>query len=321
MFCDLVGSTALAAAARPEELRDLMQAYQRACGEVIERYDGHVAQYLGDGLMVYFGWPRAHEDDAVRAMRAGLEIVAGVSKDVQRVDAAAARASAFTPGWWWWARPGRAMPRSPRPPWARRPTSRRGCRRWLSRGSVVVSERTRGWPVRLFDYADLGAQALKGIVRAGAACSGSCGARATESRFEASRSELALTPLVGREEEIALLLRRWQQAKDGEGQVVLVGGEPGIGKSRLTQVLRERHRERAAHRACATSARPITLNSALYPVIEQFERAAGFTREDSAEQKLDKMRGAAGGKRGADRRALRRCLRRCSRCRRSATRR
>ena len=108
-----------------------MQAYQRACGEVIERYDGHVAQYLGDGLMVYFGWPRAHEDDAVRAIRAGLETGAGRLASCRR-RRRCALASAFTPAWWWSGRPDKATPPSPRPPWARRPTSPRACRRWPS---------------------------------------------------------------------------------------------------------------------------------------------------------------------------------------------
>ncbi len=114
------------------------------------------------------------------------------------------------------------------------------------------------------------------------------GARATESRFEAAHGGVALTPLVGREEEVALLLRRWQQARDGEGQVVLVSGEPGIGKSRLTQVLREQIAGEP-YTALRYQCSPYHLNSALYPIIEQFEFAAGFTRDDTAEQKLDKM--------------------------------
>ncbi len=134
MFCDLVGSTALAERLDPEELRDLMQAYQRACGEVIARYDGHVAQYLGDGLMVYFGWPQAHEDDAVRAIRAGLEVDASCLQ-ADRIDTASAPGWGFIPVWWWWVKPGKAMPPSPRPRWARRPTSPHGCKRWPSRAA------------------------------------------------------------------------------------------------------------------------------------------------------------------------------------------
>src|SRR4029453_16211397 len=118
--------------------------------------------------------------------------------------------------------------------------------------------------------------------------------RATESRFDASRSEVALTPLVGREEEIALLLRRWQQACGGEGQVVLVGGEPGIGKSRLTRVLRERLGQQS-YMALRYQCSPFPLPSALYPAIDQFERAAGFAREDSAEQKLTKLQAMLAG--------------------------
>jgi len=142
-------------------------------------------------------------------------------------------------------------------------------------------------------YIDLGALPLKGIsepirlLRVSAA-------RAIESRFEAARSEVTLTPLVGREEELALLLRRWQQAKESDGQVVMVGAEPGIGKSRLTRVLRERLGQER-HMVLRYQCSPYHLNSALYPVIEQFERAAGFAREDTPEQKLDKLQAVLAG--------------------------
>ena len=134
MFCDLVGSTALSERLDPEDLRDLMQAYQRTCGEVIARYDGHVAQYLGDGLMVYFGWPQAHEDDAVRAMRAGLEVTEAVSKLTSstpistRVGIHTGLVVVGETG----AR--RSLP-SPKPQWEKRPTLLRGCKRWRSRAA------------------------------------------------------------------------------------------------------------------------------------------------------------------------------------------
>jgi hypothetical protein len=159
--------------------------------------------------------------------------------------------------------------------------------------SVVVSERTRSLARGLFDYADLGIQTLKGVAEP-VRLFGVGAARTIDSRFEATRTDVALTPLVGRQEEIALLTRRWEQAKDGEGQVVLIGGEPGIGKSRLTRVLRDR----LGQQRCLVlryQCSPYHLNSALHPVIEQFERAAGFSREDTPEQKLDKMQAVLAG--------------------------
>jgi class 3 adenylate cyclase/predicted ATPase len=285
MFCDLVGSTALAERLDPEELRDLMQAYQRACRDVIEKYDGHVAQYLGDGLMVYFGWPQAHEDDVVRAIRAGLEAVEAVSKLASSTPLRA-RVGIHT-GLVVVGETGQGDASVPKAAVGDTPNITARLQGLAEPGSVVLSERTRGLAGGLFDYADLGAHVLKGIsepmrlfrvVRA----------RTTESRFEAARSEMALTPLVGREEEIALLMRRWQQAKEGEGQVVLVGGEPGIGKSRLARVLRERLGQ-DRHLVLRYQCSPYHLNSALFPVVELFERAAGFNREDNADQRLDKM--------------------------------
>ena len=285
MFCDLVGSTAMAERLDPEELRDLMQAYQRACGEVIARYDGHVAQYLGDGLMVYFGWPRAHEDDVVRAIRTGLELTEAVSK-LPSSTPLRTRVGIHT-GLVVVGETGQGDASIPKAAVGETPNIAARLQALAEPGSVVVSERTRVLAEGLFDYADLGAQALKGIselmhlfriVRA----------RATESRFDAAHGEVALTPLVGREEEVELLLRRWAQAKTGEGQVVLLCGEPGIGKSRITQVLRERIAAEP-HTRSRYQCSPFHTHSALHPVIEQFERAAGFAREDTPEEKLDKM--------------------------------
>ena len=285
MFCDLAGSTALAERLDPEELRDLMQSYQRACRGVIEKYDGHVAQYLGDGLMVYFGWPRAHEDDAVRAVRAGLEVAEAVSKLVASTPLSA-RVGIHT-GLVVVGETGQGDASIPKAAVGETPNIAARLQALAEPGSVVLSEHTRSLAGGLFDYADLGMHVLKGISEPMHLFQG-VRARATESRFEASRSEAGLTPLVGREEEIALLMRRWQQAKEGEGQVVLVGGEPGIGKSRLTRVLRERLSQ-DRHLVLRYQCSPYHLNSALYPIVEQFERAAGFNREDTADQRLDKM--------------------------------
>jgi class 3 adenylate cyclase/predicted ATPase len=285
MFCDLVDSTALAQRLDPEELRDLMQAYQRTCGQIVERYAGHVAQYLGDGLMVYFGWPKAHEDDAVRAVRAGLEVTEAVSKLTAPVPMSA-RVGIHT-GLVVVGETGQGDASTPKAAVGETPNIAARLQALAEPGSVVVSERTQALAAGLFEFAALGAQPLKGISEP-VRLSRVVGARASESRFEAVHSGVALTPLVGRDEEAELLLRRWARAKAGEGQVVLVGGEPGVGKSRLTRVLRERlgqERYMALRYQCS----PFYVNSALYPVIEHLERAAGLTREHSAEQKLDKL--------------------------------
>ncbi len=285
MFCDLVGSTALSERLDPEELRDLMQTYQRACGEVISRYEGHVAQYLGDGLMVYFGWPTAHEDDASRAVRAGLETVEAVSK-LSGPMPLCARVGIHT-GLVVVGETGKGDASVPKAAVGDTPNIAARLQGLAAPGAVVISARTRSLAGGLFDYTALGAHALKGISEP-VHLFQVAGTRATESRFEAARSEVALTALVGREEEVALLLHRWQQAEQGEGQVVLLGGEPGIGKSRLIQVLRDQI-PGPSYIALRYQCSPYHVNSALYPIIEQFERAAGFDRQDSPEQKLDKM--------------------------------
>ena len=291
MFCDLVGSTELSTKLDPEQLRDLMQAYQRTCGEVIARYDGHVAQYLGDGLMVYFGWPRAHEDDAARAIRAGLEVMQAVSQ-LNASTPIRARVGIHT-GLVVVGETGQGDASIPKAAVGETPNIAARLQSLAEPDNLVISERTRGLAGGLFEYADLGIPALKGMSEP-LRTFRVVGSRAIESRFEATRSDAALTPLVGREEEIALVLRRWQEAEEGEGQVVLLGGEPGIGKSRLARVLRERLRSKT-HTVLRYQCSPYHVNSALFPVIEQFERAAGFTREDSPEQKLDKMQGVLAG--------------------------
>jgi class 3 adenylate cyclase len=285
MFCDLVGSTELATKLDPEQLRDLMQAYQRACGEVIACYDGHVAQYLGDGLMVYFGWPRAHEDDAVRAIRAGLEVVQAVSK-LNSATPIRARVGIHT-GLVVVGETGQGDASVPKAAVGETPNIAARLQALAEPSSVVVSELTRTLAGGPFDYAEIGTPALKGVSEP-LPLFRVVGSRAIGSRFEAARSEVALTPLVGRGEEIALLLRRWQDAEEGEGQVVLVGGEPGIGKSRLTRALRERLQDQL-YTVLRYQCSPYHVNSALYPAIEQFETAAGFTREDTPQQKLDKL--------------------------------
>jgi class 3 adenylate cyclase/predicted ATPase len=291
MFCDLVGSTELSTRLDPEQLRDLMQVYQRTCRDVIERYDGHVAQYLGDGLMVYFGWPLAHEDDAVRAIRAGLEITGAVS-ELKASTPIRARVGIHT-GLVVVGETGQGDASIPKAAVGETPNIAARLQALAEPACVVVSERTSSLARGLFDYVDLGPKTLKGVPEP-VQVFHIVGARAIESHFEAAHTGVGVTPLVGREEEVESLLRRWQQAKQGEGQVVLVSGEPGIGKSRLTRALRERIGT-DPYIPLRYQCSPHHLNSALYPIIEQFERAAGFTRDDSPDQKLDKMEAVLAG--------------------------
>ncbi len=285
MFCDLAGSTELASRLDPEQLRDVMQAYQRSCTEVIRRYEGHVAQYLGDGLMVYFGWPRAHEDDPVRAIRAGLEVVEAVSQ-LAFAEPTRVRVGIHT-GLVVVGDTGRGDASVPKAAVGDTPNIAARLQALADPGSVVVSERSQALAGGLFEYLDLGPCSLKGVAQP-MRIAKVLASRKADSRFEAARKDMVLTPLVGREEEIEMLLRFWQEARSGHGQVVLVGGEPGVGKSRLALELRER----LVPGSCTQlryQCSPYHVNSALYPVIDHFERAAGFARDDTPEHKLGKL--------------------------------
>jgi class 3 adenylate cyclase/tetratricopeptide (TPR) repeat protein len=285
MFCDLVGSTTLSTKLDPEDLRAVIGAYHRCATEFIERNGGFVAKYMGDGVLAYFGYPRADEHDAERAARAGLVLVEAVPKLVTiagsplqvRVGVAtglvvvgdligtgAAQEQAVV---------------------GETPNLAARLQALAEPGSVVVSGITRQLIGGLFEYHALGPVMLKGFAE-GTPAWRVVGASAAESRFEALRA--STTPLVGRDEEIDLLLRRWQQAKGGDGQVVLICGEPGIGKSRIAQTLMERLGAEPYIRLryfCS----PHHQDSALYPSIAQLERVAGFRREDTSEERLNKL--------------------------------
>jgi class 3 adenylate cyclase/predicted ATPase len=285
LFCDLVGSTSLSQKVDPEPLRDLMQRYQQACRAVIERYDGHVAQYLGDGLMVYFGWPRAHEDDAERAVRSALELVDAVKK-VSATPPLQVRIGIAT-GAVVVGETGAGDASVPKLAVGETPNLAARLQGLAAPDQIIISPSTQRLLGGTFTYADLGPQLLKGIVEP---------VRPyriieqgkTEGRFEAARG-LSLTPLVGRESELALVMERWEQALAGEGQLILIGGEPGIGKSRITQALRNRLQGQSHHRLLRYQCSPYHAQSALYPVVEQIESTAGFAREDTVENKLDKL--------------------------------
>lgn len=284
MFCDLVGSTALSALLDPEELRELMQTYRKTCGDVASRYDGHVAQYLGDGLMIYFGWPRAHEDDAERGVRSALEMVRAVKK-ISSARPLAVRIGLAT-GPVVVGEASRKDNTEAKLAVGEAPNLAARLLGLAGPDEVVIAPATRRLVGDVFALTDLGAHRLKGIAelvpvwRVDAM-------RRMEGRFDAAHAGMQLTALVGREEELTLLLRRWRQACDGDGQVVSICGEAGIGKSRLCHVLRERLAE--PHTALRHQCSPYHLNSALYPFIEQLEFAAGFARDDTPEQRLDKI--------------------------------
>jgi len=286
MFGDLVGSTELSARLDPEDLRAVIGAYHRCCAGVIERNGGFVAKYMGDGVLAYFGYPRADEHDAERAVRAGLELVEAVAALDTPADAPVQVRVGIATGLVVVGDligEGAAQEQSVV---GETPNLAARLQALAEPRTVVIGPSTRRLTAGLFDYEDLGTVKIKGFA-APVTASRVLRESAVEGRFEAHHGP-ELTPLVGRDEELDLLLRRWQQAKTGEGCVVLVSGEPGIGKSRLAQTLLERL-SGEPHTRLRFFCSPHHQDSALYPTITQLERAAGFRREDTAEQRLDKL--------------------------------
>jgi class 3 adenylate cyclase/predicted ATPase len=293
MFCDLVGSTALSSQLDPEDLREVITSFQDACRGAVEHYEGFIARYMGDGVLIYFGYPQAHEDDAERAVRAGLAIVdamgalntdigarfdtllsvrVGVATGPVVVgdivgDGAAEEAAVV----------------------GETPNLAARLQSVAAPDQVVVAPATHRLLESLFDFEDLDTHALKGIeepVRVWRALR----ERDLHSRFEAVQGASG-APLVGRQEELGLLMRSWESTRQGHGQAVLIQGEAGIGKSRLLEALREQVAGQeylwVAHR-CS----PYHANSTLYPIIEHLKRALGWGAEMSAEEKLDKLEAA-----------------------------
>jgi len=284
MFSDLVGSTALAAQMDPEDLRELISAYHKCVAETVRRFGGFVAQYLGDGVLVYFGYPEAHEDDAERAVRAGLEVIValGAIKTPALLQTRVGIATGLVVvGDLTGLGEGRESAII-----GETPNLAARLQGIAEPNSVVIAEATRRLLGNLFELRDLGTRELKGLakpVRAWLALREST----VESRFEALHPS-GLTALVGRDEETELLLRRWSRAKGGNGQVVLISGEPGIGKSRLTAALLEAVGPEP-HTRLRYFCSPQHTDSAFYPIIGQMERAAGFLYNDTPQQKLDKL--------------------------------
>ena len=286
MFCDLVGSTALSQRLDPEDLREVIVAYQAYVAETVTRFGGFVARDMGDGVLIYFGYPQAQEHDPERAVRAGLELVKGLSgrdwpsQVVPQIRIGIATGLVVV---------GHVTGEDPGQHHGvvgGTPNLAARLQTIAEPGTVVIAPTTHRLTGGLFNYRDLGEVTLKGFplpVRTWQVT----GLSAARSRFEALR-EAGPPPLLGRDEELALLLRRWQRAKDGEGHVVLLSGEAGIGKSRLSTALNERIAGEP-HMRLRYYCSPHHTDSALHPIIAQLEHVAGFARDDDASSKLAKL--------------------------------
>ncbi len=290
MFCDLADSTKLSQKLDPEDMREINRMYQDRCKAAIERYEGYVARYMGDGVLAYFGYPQAHEDDAERAIHAGL----GVVDSMADLNATLGDSHGVTFG----VRIGIATgpvvvgdligegASQEHAVVGETPNLAARLQAMASINSVVIGPKTHDLAGGRFEYQDLGTSELKGIAEPVQAWR-AIAASAAESRFKA-RYRTRVTPLVGREHELGLLLERWKHAQEGDGQVVLLSGEPGIGKSRISEALHERtlvDEPITIRYQCS----PYHTHSALHPVIAQLERAARFDRGDSPAVRLDKL--------------------------------
>jgi class 3 adenylate cyclase len=286
LFCDLVDSTVLAGRLDPEELREVVRAYQEACGKVIGRFEGHIAQYLGDGLLVYFGYPLAHEDDAQRAVRAGLGMVEAVGQLNTRLGQERGLQLAVRLG----IHTGLVVvgeigggTRQEQLALGETPNIAARLQGLAAPNTLIISAATFPLLGGFFACQPLGTPLLKGLAQPLAVYRVLYESMA-RSRLEATGST-GWTPLVGREQEIGLLLERWAEVKEGVGQVVLLSGEAGIGKSRLVQVLKEHVAAEPQAWLTPCQCSPYHQHSALYPMIELLER------EESPPQKLTKLEG------------------------------
>jgi class 3 adenylate cyclase/predicted ATPase len=283
MFCDLVGSTQLSEKLDPEDLQKLFEAYRIECSTAINRYGGEVARYFGDGVMAFFGWPHAHEDDAVRATHASLEIVSGVAKIAGPVTLTCRVGICSGPvvvgeigdsGTWSMDAVGET------------PNIAARLQTLAAVNTVLISESTRRLVSGAFNLQDLGHQELKGVSEP-LHVYRVLTAKTTASRFEAAHTG-SLTPLIGRSSELSLLLDRWQKVKEGDGQVILLSGIPGVGKSRLLHELKW-HIQQEPHVLLHHQCSPYHSQSAFFPVIGRIEQAAQLTPLESAAEKLAKL--------------------------------
>ena len=286
MICDLVGSTSLSARLDPEDMRVVIDAYHAACARITRTYDGFLAEFRGDGILAYFGYPIAHEDDAERTVRAGLDIIAAVGRLETRAAEPLAVRIGIATGVVVIGDLSREGALREHAVVGETPNLAARLQALAEPGTIVVAASTRRLLNDLFHLRDLGRHEVKGIVEPVAAWAVE-GVSASESRFEAVHLT-GLTDLIGREDEIKFLAERQCLAWKGEGQVVLISGEPGIGKSRLAAALAERVAGEP-HTRLRYQCSPYHTNSALRPFIAQLERAAGFKADDTSEQRLDKL--------------------------------
>ena len=284
LFADLVDSTALGARLDPEDMRAVINAYQRSCAEVVARYDGHVAKYMGDGMLAYFGYPQAHEEDPERAVRAALDLVQAVGRLTPRPDVTLRARVGIATGLVVVGDLIGAGGAKEQAVVGNTPNLAARLQELAQPGDVVIAPTTRRLIGGLFECEDLDARSLKGFaepVRAARVR----GLRSVD-RFEALHA--SLTPLIGREQEIALLGERWRLACEGEGHVVVLSGEPGVGKSRVVMALQAQI-EGQSHGALRYQCLPYYRNSRLQPVIEELERSAGISRDDVQPARLEKL--------------------------------
>jgi class 3 adenylate cyclase len=289
MFCDLVDSTKLSSQLDPEEYRDVVRAYHTACTEVIRRYDGHIAQLLGDGLLVYFGYPVAHEDDAQRAVRAGLGIVEAIGKLKTSLAQTTGRTLAVRLG----IHTGLVVigalgddGRHEHLALGETPNIAARIQGLAQPNTVAISDATYRLVQGYFACQDLGAHALRGVTEA-MRLYHVLGESGATSRLDVAQPR-GLTPLVGRESEVAPLLERWEQVKAGQGQVVLLTGDAGIGKSRLVQVLKD-HVANEPHTRWECRSAEYAQNTALFPLTELFQRLLRFEAQETPDEKLEKL--------------------------------
>src|SRR6266540_1129565 len=285
MFCDLVGSTQLSEKLDPEDLQKLIDAYRRECCTAIRRYGGEVARYFGDGVMAFFGWPYAHEDDAARAVHAALEIVSGVTKISGPVNLACrvgvcsgpvvvGEIANSTASW--------SMDAV-----GETPNIAARLQTLAAINTVLISESTKRLVSAVFDLQDLGLLELKGVTEP-VHVYRVLAAKSAGSRFEAAHSG-SLTPLIGRSSELSLLLDRWKKVKEGDGQVILLSGIPGVGKSRLLHELKS-HIQNEPHILLHHQCSPYHSQSAFFPVIEQIEKAAQLPAREADADKIAKLK-------------------------------
>jgi class 3 adenylate cyclase len=286
MFADLVGSTALSTRLDPEDLREIIGAYHRCCAEQIEKSGGFVARYMGDGVLAYFGYPRAHEDDAERAVRAGLAVVDVISRLMPptkvRLEVRVGIATGLVVV-------GETLGEGSSQEQVvigETPNLAARLQAIAEPNTVVIADGTRQLLGRRFDLEDLGPRFLKGMANAIPSWR-IVGEHPAESRFEAGQAQPA-SGFFGREREVDLLMDRWVRAQSGEGQVILLSGEAGIGKSRVVAALRQMIIDEAPTRILYQCS-PHHTNSPFYPVISQLERATGIAPDDPAPTKFDKL--------------------------------